>query len=293
MNWFKKTWEELEAGDPRPTRFRAVVMTPFDVFRAKVMRADHGFARELATSLYQGDVWILTGAFPQAFMESLKDKTAAFMRSQPCSFHKMLEGSPDFHRVIDLEAGRKYAFAQCKHAAYFYRWNDDPLGVWAPVTKRWRIVKAAMGLRPDEYESNTPKAGVVDRVQVVRYPPAIGHLEPHGDPYLHQRLFFSGYMSRRNIDYLGGGFYMVDRKDRVVELEDQFRVGDACIGYATVCHGVAPVDRHKKPDWAAADGRWFLSMYSNASDEVKKRHTGRPAKLALPGVLPVDEAIPA
>ena len=36
-----------------------------------------------------------------------------------------------------------------------------------------------MGLNPKEYEKNTPKDGVVDRVQVVQYPSKIGYLEPH------------------------------------------------------------------------------------------------------------------
>jgi len=39
-------------------------------------------------------------------------------------------------------------------------------------------------------------------------------------------------------------------------------------------------------DWNSPAGRWFLSMYSNASDEVKNRHTGKPAKLDLKGVRP-------
>ena len=38
--------------------------------------------------------------------------------------------------------------------------------------------------------------------------------------------------------------------------------------------GKQPVNL-KKPDWKDMnDGRWFLSMYSNQSDEVEKRHTG-------------------
>ena len=44
------------------------------------------------------------------------------------------------------------------------------------------------------------------------------------------------------------------------------------LGYATVQHGVAPVNINKNPDWDDInDGRWFLSMYSNQSDEVKEK----------------------
>jgi hypothetical protein len=93
-------------------------------------------------------------------------------------------------------------------------------------------------------------------------------------------------MSKRGKDYQDGGFYLVGPGDKIVEIEDQIDIGDAGIGYATVFHGVAPVDRDKEPNWELDNGRWFLSMYSNASDEVPNRHTGHPAKLSLKGVMP-------
>ena len=59
----------------------------------------------------------------------------------------------------------------------------------------------------------------------------------------------------------------------VIIIEDIIDTGDIGICYATVNHGVDPVDIHKSPDWSAKDGRWFLSMYSNMSDEVGNRET--------------------
>ena len=57
--------------------------------------------------------------------------------------------------------------------------------------------------------------------------------------------------------------------------QDLIDVGDIGIGFATIHHGVAPVNKTKEPNWEDVnDGRWFLSMYSNESDEVKNRHTG-------------------
>ena len=66
-------------------------------------------------------------------------------------------------------------------------------------------------------------------------------------------------------------------------------IGDIGIAYATVYHGVAPVNTFKEPNWDDMnDGRWFLSLYSNESDEVKSRHTGYTVneKLSLKGVTP-------
>ena len=131
-----------------------------------------------------------------------------------------------------------------------------------------------MGLSPKEYENNTPKDGIVDRVQVVQYPSKIGYLEPHIDPNKNQRLFFSGYMSKAGVDYEGLGFYLINDKNKIVEVEQLIDTGDVGIGYSTVYHGVAPVNVNKEPNWDDInDGRWFLSMFSNESDEKKNRIT--------------------
>jgi len=158
---------------------------------------------------------------------------------------------------------------------FFYHWNKDPLNIFPEIYKRWRIIKKLMGLDMLEFEKNEPKDGVVDRIQIVRYPSKFGYLEPHSDPYKYQRLFLSGYMSKKNRDYFDGGFYVLNKDNKVIDVENFIDVGDIAIGYATIIHGVAPVNRKKNPDWNDInDGRWFLSMYSNESDEVKNRHTG-------------------
>jgi hypothetical protein len=240
---------------------------------------------DLTESLDAGDAWIVKGAFPASFMESLRSKTAAWMKQSPSSFHKMLDGCPDFHRAIDIETGKNYSIHGCKHSAYFFRWNDDPLGVWPTITERWRVIKKAIGLHPEEYENNKPSDGPTDRIQVVRYPPRIGYLEPHQDAPEHQKCFISGYMSKRGKDYEGGGFYFV-KDGEAVYAEDMIDVGDICIGHANIMHGVSPCDTDKTPDWNAEDGRWFLGLYSNASDYEKKRNTAKPVSVEVEGVLP-------
>ena len=251
-----------------------------------VLKQDMEFALNVVHSLYQGDIYIIHNTFDKSWMREVTKRAFEYGQSTASSFHKMVEGCPDFHRIIDLEIGRKYSFNVCKHSSFFYPWNSDPLQLFAPVYERWRIIKILMGLDPRAYEHNTPRSGVIDRIQIAQYPSKIGYLEPHSDPYLHQRLFFSGYMSKRGMDYQGGGFYVVGEGDKVIEVENKIEIGDVGIGYATVYHGVAPCNRDLEPHWNSMSGRWFLSMYSNASDEVKDRHTGHPVKLNLPGVLP-------
>lgn len=279
-NWI---WRDLEKNKPLPSRVRNVTHMRWVDF----LDFSRGNAPDISCmveSLYAGDIILLRGAFSPEWMRELKRKTVEWCAARPPKFYKMLDGSPDFHRVIDHELGLKYAFRQCKHSAYFYNWNDDPLQIFYDIYERWSPLKELMGLRPNEYRDNAPRNGVVDRVQIVRYPPGAGYLEPHCDPHLHQRLFISAYMSKRGVDYEGGGFYLVGANNEKVDLEEQIEVGDIAIGYATVMHGVAPCVG--PTDWAKDDGRWFLSLYANATDYSTKRHTGAAARLQVPGTLP-------
>ena len=282
---FAEEWKKVEKG-PRPTRVRNILQLDFGTLPAEMLESYVPYATWLVEHLYAGDVIIYHNAFPRWFMDTIKKRTMEFYKTRPSEHYKMLEGCPNFHRVIDLETGKKYSFNVCKHSSFFYNWNDDPLFIRESVYDVWRSIKILMGLHPLTYETNTPKDGVVDRIQVAQYPSKIGFLEPHSDPYLHQRLFLSGYMSERGVDYEGGGFYLVGENDKVVDAEAHIKCGDIAVGYATVYHGVAPCNRHLEPDWESDAGRWFLSMYSNASDEKPDRHTGHPVKLKLEGVLP-------
>ena len=277
-NKFKKIWEENEKIYVQPQRLRKVIHKHYSQFSKLIWRQDNRFLESIVESLYAGDLYILHGAFSKFFMDEIQRKTMEFYTSKPSQFFKMVEGTPDFHRVIDEETGKKYSFKVCKHSSYFYPWNNDPLDLFETIYHRWRDIKLLMGLNPWEYKTNTPKDGVVDRIQIAQYPSKIGFLETHSDPYLHQRLFFSGYMSQRGVDYEGGGFYLIGQNGERVEVEDEIKVGDVGIGYATLHHGVAQCNLHLEPDWESDAGRWFLSMYSNASDEIQNRHTGHPVK---------------
>ena len=134
-----------------------------------------------------------------------------------------------------------------------------------------------MGLDPYDFEKNTPKDGVIDRVQLVNYPSKVGYLEPHTDPYLYQKILISVYMSKIGKDFDGLGFYVFKDENNIESVENNIEIGDIGIALATVCHGVAPVNGMNN----TSDGRWFLSLYSNESDEVKNRHTSSPFKPTL------------
>jgi hypothetical protein len=255
-----------------PTEVRNIRCVKWDDFARAVTESEY----RLSLDIHSGDAFILKGAFPEEFMRMVADRAVTWAKTRPSSFHKMLDGVPDFHRVIDEETGKLYSIQAVKHSFYFFRWNADPLGIWPEITKRWRVLKQAMGMKPDEYEGNKPSDGPTDRIQVVKYPSILGYLEPHRDTGAHQPCFISGYMSKRGKDYQGGGFYFV-KSGKPVFAEDMIDIGDVCIGHANLLHGVAPTQSGE---------RWFLGLYSNASDYEAKRNTSKPERIEIEGVRP-------
>ncbi len=285
MRW-DTSWNRARSYMSPPDQVAETREVQWEDFAQLVAADSRYFPETFVSSIYRGDAWVLKGALPLQLARDIVSATIEWRRGRPESFHKMLDGCPDFHRKIDLETGKAYSIRACKHSAYFFRWNDDPLGIWPAITERWRVLKVAMGLNATQYEHNKPSDGPTDRIQVVRYPPRIGYLEPHRDAATHQACFISAYLSKRGVDYQGGGFYFADRDGNVIFMEDQLDIGDICIAHANLLHGVAPCDVDREPSWEANDGRWFLGLYSNASDYESKRDTSAPVKVQLPGVVP-------
>ena len=62
--------------------------------------------------------------FYQLNMLSLKNlslmlKKINFLKNNPNTFHKMLEGCPDYHRIITPEIAKNYSVGAVRHTTYF------------------------------------------------------------------------------------------------------------------------------------------------------------------------------
>ena len=270
---FAAAWQMLEENGPKPIHIRNVVEMPFGEFSDIVNNADAATAERLARSFYEGDGYILKGAYDRKFLETLKEGAIGFANDEPSTFHKMLDGCPDFHRLIDGETAKKYYADAVRHVFFFFPWNADPLGIIDEIYKRWRTFKVFSGLAPDAYCANMPSDGVVDRFHVYHYPAGGGSLESHGDPVKNQKTIMAGMMGKRGVDYQTGGFYFVRTDGSMLDCEPKLDVGDFVCCYPSVLHGVDAVDANQELDWSPDKGRWFLGLYSVDSDHVRERDT--------------------
>tara|TARA_B110000438_G_C15749322_1_gene622187 strand:- start:164 stop:1024 length:861 start_codon:yes stop_codon:yes gene_type:complete len=277
-NKYKKEWEELEGAKPAPNSFRKICEIDYSKFENQVKIQNNGFVKNITSSFYSGDFFILKNAFSSTFINKLKSSLMEYSKKSPSTFFKMKEGCPDFHRIQNEDHLGKYSVDAVRHSFYFFSWNDDPLKIREKLYKKWRIIKFASGRSFTEWEKNTPKDGVVDRVQIVKYPPGSGYIEPHVHDPINQRIIVSVFMSEIGKDFSKGGCHFYNKKNQKVSVEDRIQIGDIGLFYASLRHCVDPVMAEesllKNKD---TDGRWWIGLYSPESDELDKRHTSSPA----------------
>jgi len=279
-NIFKAIWDEVENKAPPPTRSRNFLKIEFSELKEKVLKEDPIFAKELVANLYAGDTYLVKNVFTKSYCDLLKSVVHRMWTTTPSSFHKMIDGVPNFHREIGHDVSDKYYAKPIKHSFYFFPWNEDELNIFSEVRKVWGVYKLIGGLDFNEYAQNLPRDGIVDRIQVVNYPLGGGKIDVHFDPYHGMKPVLSTYLSKRGEDYHSGGFYLIGQNEQVIDVEDQIDVGDMSFTFPTVAHGVAPVDEDQPLDFKNSNGRWWLGMFSVDSDMVKDRKTGGDISLA-------------
>jgi len=277
-NFFLEEWKRIEKIKKGPDNFKNIITIEHKEFVSKIFEQDSSFVKSVVESIYGGDLYILKNAINKEKVKHIKDEIHKFTLSNPSIFHKMLEGVPNFHRWIDKKASvDPYSLRHVKHSTYLFPWNEDISNIRKIVNETCRPLKFLSGLSLFEYENNTPKDKIVERLQVTRYPPT-GFVEPHLDPDPLMRFVISGYLSKRGIDYQNGGFYMIDKKNGKLDLEAKIDAGDIGFFYATLRHGVDIIDPTKSPDIKKKDGRWWFGYNIHNSDFIKreKRATGIP-----------------
>lgn len=272
---FLRAWQSLEQSGPQPRHMRDLKIVSFAELMTQIRAADAEFVESFTASLYGGDFYLLKGAYEPEFLKGVIQRVFAFGQSQPPSFHKMLDGTPDFHRIIDDGSTVDYSLRALRHGFYFYRFNDDITGVYRDFTPTWRSVKTISGLEADAFERNVPHDGTIDRIVVYCYPFGGGNLKAHIDPTNNHKTTTGVMMSTRGVDYDSGGFYCVADDGKPIDLEPSIEAGDMFIFYPTMEHGVLPVDPQRPTDWDNPSGRWFLGVSSIDSDHVTQRVTGQ------------------
>ena len=270
-------WKEIEKQAP-PKYVSKLEEFSWAEFSRRIHGNDFEFIASVIEKLYSGSVIILRSALNKSEMDYVKNFALNFGRTTEPGFHKVLEGSPDFHRISkpDVAANSGYSFYRAQHLYYFYRWNGRDAKLFEIADKTWEVFKLLCGWSKDSFKTSTPRDGLVDRLHVHHYPSGTGEQETHQDPYLAQKMVMGHLLSDKGPsgEYRTGGIYYVAQDGSFVDVDSALKPGDAYISFPLLVHGVARIDPEVATDWTSEKGRWFLGYYTLYSDHIENRHTG-------------------
>ena len=274
-----KYWDYLEQKYPSPKYVGQVKYIEFKDLKEAIDNKNEIYLKKIIRNMYvKKEAYILRNAATKKLKETTLDLANHYKKTRKASFHKMLDGSPNFHRAIDINITKKYSLFAIKHSFYFYNWNiksELEKKLKNGVYRHWRYVKSLAGNGKNQFEKNIPSDKQIDRLQIVRYPAGGGELRDHVDPRKNQRIVSGIIMSKIGEDFLKGGFYFKSSKTKRMNIENRLEVGDAVIFYGSIAHGVEKVDPQEKLSWKSNKGMWFLGMFVNDSDHVNNRVTAK------------------
>ena len=275
----KKYWKALEAKYAAPKFVKKIKDLQFKDLKDAVENKNENYLKNIIKNMYvKKEAYILKGAAPKNFKKIIIELANHYKKTRKSSFHKMFDGCPNFHRIIDDKITKKYSIYAIKHSFYFYNWNiksklEKKLKEGA--YRHWRYIKFLAGNKKKSFENNIPSDGQIDRLQIVRYPAGGGQLRDHVDPRKNQRVVTGLIMGKVGQDFKKGGFYFRSSKTKKINIENRLDEGDAVIFYGSIAHGVEAVDSNEKLSWKSNKGRWFVGMFVNDSNHVKNRITAK------------------
>jgi len=277
---FRSAWERQLSRKSYPESLGNIIRVEAGTFIDRVLHANEREAGDLVGSILAGDAYVLKNAHSEDHIDSLRSRLIAWRSEQSVdNTQKITEGCLDYHAVNDvLWEGKEY-YQTLEHTHGFFRWNGDPLGIFAMLDPYWRAIKMLSGNDPAAFLHATPRNGTIDKLAVYQYPMTFGKVTKHADPSTTQKLLLNLPMGKTGRDYAFGssGFYAVDGDTgKKIYLEHTMNLGDYICLCPSVHHGADPVqpfnkEPDKKADWESPRGRWLLTAISVPSHEVKNR----------------------
>ena len=277
-NQIKHYWSKIESKSQPPKFVKKVSVINFEILRKNLKDRKEFYIKSLIKRIYAGEAFIIRNAAKKNLKETILKLAKHYDRKYKPSFHKMIDGTPNFHRIYDSEITKKYSLYAIKHSYFFYNWNIKTKlekKLKEGVYRHWRYIKFLAGNGMYQYEKNIPSDGQIDRLQIVNYPKGGGELRDHVDPRKNQRVVSGLIMSKIGEDFKSGGFYFRNKQNKKINIEKQLEIGDSVIFYGSVIHGVDIVDKDEKLNWKSYDSRWFIGMFVNDSNHVKDRITAK------------------
>lgn len=225
-----------------------------------------GFMRRI----HAPEVFVIRGYYDRDHILGLRRRVfEQGLRSEP-SWHPLVEGCPDYHRVHDSYPGAHVKSRM--HGFYFHGWKDENRSLFADFTDIFRLKCYLAGdLDPEAFLRQTPAQGVIARVNFQNYPRGGGGITEHVDPRSNFALIQTLVQgSEPGKDFTSGGLFARETEGGEKHyLDFHTGPGDLMVLSPAIPHGVDDVDPGEPFDWRQNTGKWTILPILVASDHPR------------------------
>ncbi len=227
------------------------------------------FVLQTIQQLSEGVIFIIKNSFDIKFIENTKNTLSKFFKEDYSINPKMIDGIKNGHYISNNLSESGYRTVD--KSFYFFSWNEDKSGIYSNFINIYKPFKVLNGLKDDEFSNNIPSDGIIERLHVINYPIGSGEISEHFDPINISVMNFGIYGTEYGVDYSSGGFYVMDNKKKLINLDKFIRKTDIVVFFPGLIHCVKPISKPQNLEKNSYEGRWFFNINLVESHHVKNR----------------------
>ena len=272
----KNLWKSLLKQESLPNYFTEIIDIDFGGFKAKMEAQDLNFQSNLIHKIFEGAIIQITNVLDDGLINSIINSSLTLSKKNISKKTLCVEGCQNYFYLQTEDLSRNGGYKTLDRSYYFFPWNLDQNNLFDKINDYWRYIKVLGGLNFDEYENNTPKDEVINRMHIIQYIKGGGTISPHKDPIVYQKIQLGSVLNELVKDFNSGGFSVFNKKKEKVFIEPKLKKGSLVCFMPSLYHTVDPVDPNNEIDLSKSDGRWYLSLTCVGSDHLKDRKKTTP-----------------
>ena len=277
-----KIWEAKLKKNKIPRYFRKLRNIDFKHLKKSIN--NENFCEEIIENLLQGDIYTFENALNKNLINLLKEESKKLTKKKPAIDTKCFQGVKNFYYQQKNDQSKTGGYKSIDNSYYFFPWDKKSSKVFKKIIPIWSQIKILSGVEGNEFFSNQPRDGIINRVHIIQYVKGGGMISPHSDPFKYAKIQIGCILSERGKDYHSGGFAVFNKNKKEVLLDKKIKTGSLICFFPSLIHCVKPIDSNYKNlsnlnIHKNLSGRWYLSLTTVGSAHIKNREKAKSAKL--------------
>ena len=122
-NEINKYWNYLEEKYPSPRYVKKVKKLNFSKLKKEIDNKNYKYIKKLIRKMFvEKEAYILKNSADKNLKNTIIQLANYYKKNKKTSFYKMIDGVPNFHRVIDKNITKNIVYLPL-NIIYFYNWN--------------------------------------------------------------------------------------------------------------------------------------------------------------------------